>query len=748
MIRRSPYIVMLLMLAGLSLSATAQSYRFDAHLAEAKQVMVTPTPIGVGSRPLFSPDGPLAWKLSGYCPDSQCWTEGDHLVAVTKEADRICSPPLDLELSDVGCLEVELRVEGQDAVQLICTSLFGRRSCEIAVPQQGQFFTARIDPRAQDGWLSSPADELNIGVKGAARLEIRAVRAVAPLLVVPVGVRQHKVGDSLRQTLHAHCPMALEYALRVPPRGCFTVGLAVFASAQPVSFRVELHCGDATTTLLTRAVEASSQWADVEADLSAFAGKDATVTLAASCDTPGQVALWSNPAVLEKRAPGAPAPPNIVYCVVDALRADHLDAYGYGRQTAPAVTALAGAGVRFGWCLSQATWTQVSVPSYHASVGPLVHKVNLLTGESVPPSLVTFPELLRDAGYTTCAVTDNPLSPPKTAPRSAYGTVVDGSSATTSTERATRFLEANRDRPFLLYVHTMEAHCTVDSYDEETTRYEAPPPFQGMFSSGNAPVPADYYDDGVAHANKDFEEVLAQVKALGLAENTIVIFSADHGEAFLEHGMITHGGAPYVELIHVPLVISWPGVLPAGKVFNETVSLLDVAPTILDYASIPIPPQFQGLSLRGLMEGTDARPFQERTVFSHGVGSFFAPSTDELVEHFFLGPMMGISPKLLRFVYTRYFDDVFSAVRLPWALWRKYPDGPTHLYNLELDPGEAADVASQHPETVSQMSGLIDEHRRHEAELSLQLGTSGNGERNTIDAGQKEALEALGYLGH
>jgi len=93
-------------------------------------------------------------------------------------------------------------------------------------------------------------------------------------------------------------------------------------------------------------------------------------------------------------------------------------------------------------------------------------------------------------------------------------------------------------------------------------------------------------------------------------------------------------------------------------------------------------------------------------------------------------------------------NDVFSAVKMPWALWRKYPAGPLRLYNLALDPKEAEDVAAQHPDIVKEMSGQIEGYRGHEEELSVQLGTSGGDQRNTFDRSQKEALEALGYLGH
>ncbi len=736
----------LVIAAGYSMAAAAESYRFESHLSDAKQVTVTPVDAGVGSRSLFSAEGPLAWLPSGSSASSQVQVEGDSLVLVAKEPDRLCSPPnLNLDMSGYGCLELELRVDGQDSVRIMRGFLWDQQPCIVAVPQQGQFFTARIDPRLQRGWMFPATSQIMIGVDGAARLEIHAVRAVPPLLVAPVGTRMHKVGDSARQTLFAHCPTALEYTLRVPPRGFFSAGLCVASNSQPVTFRVDVRRGDSMTAALTRTVDAAGKWTDVEADLSAFAGQDATITLSASCDTAGQVALWGDPAVLERRAPGERTPPNILYYVVDALRADHLDAYGYPRKTAPELTAYAGNGVRFDWCLSQATWTTTSVPSCHAGVGPSVHKIDLLLGDSVPSSLVTFPELLRDAGYTTGAVSENDLVPPETGPRCSYGTVAckTVSVGATTTERATRFLEANRDRPFLLYVHTMECNAVPGSAE---TRYEAPAPFHGMFSAGTAPSLMDDYDDCIAHADRNFGDVLKKLSELGLADNTLVIFSADHGEAFREHDNLKeHGGAPYAELIRVPLVVSWPGVLPAGKVFDETVCLLDMAPTLLDYAGVPVPAQFQGGSLRGLIEGTGAGPFQERTVFSQGRGSSW-PRVCDLVVCSTLASLMPVNPKLARGLQDGYFDEVFSAVKAPWALICQYPNGPKRLYNLAVDPAEAEDVAVQHPQIVNAMKVQIDAHRIHEAELSAQLGKSTAEKRDAFDNAQKEELQSLGYL--
>jgi arylsulfatase A-like enzyme len=269
-----------------------------------------------------------------------------------------------------------------------------------------------------------------------------------------------------------------------------------------------------------------------------------------------------------------------------------------------------------------------------------------------------------------------------------------------------------------------------------------------MFSSGGEPAQTDDYDDCIAHADKNFADFLQLLASQGLAESTIVVFSADHGEAFLDHdNMVTHGGPPYAELIHVPLVVSWPGVLPAGKVFNESVSLLDVAPTILDYAGIPIPAQFQGMSLRGLIEGTGTGLFQDRTVFSYGERFLFGQDGEQFIALHAGVPLMILSPRFFRYVYEELYSDTFSAVKPPWALYCQYPNGPQHLYNLVLDPAEAEDVAQQQPQIVKEMRDQIEGYRRHEAELSIQLGTSASDRPEEFDNAHKETLRALGYLG-
>lgn len=728
-----------LLCAFLSLSAYAECFRFDMNLAQATTVTATPVPAGVDCDSLFEIQGPLAWRAAGLSAKSHVRTESDCLVFTTQEEDWLISPVgLNISPSSIARIEIDLRVTGQDCIQVRRGLLLDWWPRVIRVPRRGEFTTICIDPRAQEGWSLSKIDRLMIGLAGAGCIEIKAVRTVPQSLSAPVGTGFITRDNTNRHALFGYCPMSLEYKLHVPEGAFFSAGLSGREPANAVTFRVTVHQGDSDHVVLNRTADPRT-WSEIEADLSAFADTDVTVQLAATCDVPGQVALWSNPAILQKRAGVKKMPPNIVLYVVDALRADHLDIYGYPRKTAPHIAAWAETGLRFALCLSQATWTPASAPSYQASVGPLTHGSNALLGKGFPPTLVTFPELLRNAGYTTEIVTDNGLASPDCAPRCAYGVAVYEAATTT---HAVKFIEENGNRPFMLYVHSMECHFDADVPRDKGATYSPPPPYRGMFASGGND-PKDSYDECIAFADSNFGRFMERLNALGLSKNTLVILTADHGEAFLEHDLTDHGGAPYIELLHVPFLVSWPGTLPAGKVVNETVSLLDLAPTVLDYAGLSIPEQFQGISMRGLIDGSNAGPFRERTVFSYGIASACSRSVDRAWARVFV-PLLSVSPKLFAYLYRSHFDDAFSAIKMPWALFSQYPDGPRRLYNLETDPAESCDVGAQHPDILNAMSEQTDDYRRKEAALHDKFYPDKGGDSTS---GRFESLEALGYLG-
>ncbi|HEO70081.1 MAG TPA: hypothetical protein ENN80_02385 [Candidatus Hydrogenedentes bacterium] len=475
--------------------------------------------------------------------------------------------------------------------------------------------------------------------------------------------------------------------------------------------------------LLRETVADNNGWLDTDLDIPRDADGSSTLILEAWSEAPGQIALWSNPVLYDPR-PAEPrgetdqrTAPNILLYVVDSLRADHLECYGYHRATAPHVAAMAGRGVRFRRCLTTETCTKPSMLSLAASVDMLAHGVNCY-GPDAPPSLVMFPERLRWAGYVTGCVTENLYTPPDTPGRRVYSYVQDLDELTAARvgstfAEASHFLEMHSNRPFFLYVHTMECH--VHLYDDAYS-YDAPPPFEGRWTNDQFDH-INRYDETILFADANFQRLLMKLQQLGLDKRTLVIFTSDHGEGFGKHdGRIIHCYEPYDELSGVPLVMSWPGVLPEGCVVEPNVSLIDLAPTFLDLAGLPPCDQFQGMSLWPLVRGEQTTAFQTRPVFSF--------------EGRYDAPLITTGAAII--------EDL-KAFGLVWTEQKQ-------LFDLAADPDEFEDVASAHPEVTAQLSDALEAHWRAQAAMRAELGGTREAGATVVDPARDEALRALGYL--
>jgi arylsulfatase A-like enzyme len=339
--------------------------------------------------------------------------------------------------------------------------------------------------------------------------------------------------------------------------------------------------------------------------------------------------------------------PDVLLVVVDTLRAD---AVGAGT---PRWSALAAEGARFETCRAPSSWTKPSTASLMTALYPSEH--GALEFESVlPGAATTLAETLRAAGWRTAAFTDNPFvsveygfgqgfdafsgRAPSTVARGtlllqalsqvrlrlaggaaySFGPGVE-IGADGILGGAVDFLLAQDARPAFAYAHLIEPHYP----------YTPPPPFDGgrprvdpPHSSGILPfdsfpaLPAAdvatmraNYAGEVSAADAALGRALDRLRAAGRLDGTIVVVTSDHGEEFHEHGGWTHGQSLYEELVRVPLVIRGPGGAPgAGRRIEAPVSLVDVAPTVLDLAGVASGAPASGRSLVPLLEGRTLPP--------------------------------------------------------------------------------------------------------------------------------------------
>jgi arylsulfatase A-like enzyme len=354
---------------------------------------------------------------------------------------------------------------------------------------------------------------------------------------------------------------------------------------------------------------------------------------------------------------GAAEPPpaikyNLLVISIDTLRADHLKCYGYNRDTSPHLDQLAREGVLFENLTATASWTVPSHMSMFTSLYPSVHGVQSFTsqlGKGVP----TLAQCLAESGYVTAAFVTGPIlnhyfrfnrgfqfyddftvnqafENADAMSRMMEGTSVLDRVVTNPviTNLATQWLKRHSQVNFFLFLHYWDCH-----YD-----YTPPAPFDRKFDPDykgkedgrnilrRGPDILKYisvmdlahmvalYDGEIAHTDEHVGRILQLLQDLGLSEKTLVIVLSDHGEAFLEHGKLCHGNSLYEEVLHVPLIMRLPGVIPAGKRVGGNVSQVDLMPTTLGLLHLAGPLQIQGIDLSPVILGD--QPVPERLIYS------------------------------------------------------------------------------------------------------------------------------------
>ncbi len=355
------------------------------------------------------------------------------------------------------------------------------------------------------------------------------------------------------------------------------------------------------------------------------------IAMAAMLALAGGAVIWGT-----RTPPAEPAPPNVILISVDTLRADHLGCYGYERPTSPSIDLLASRGVRFEQAFSQASWTLPSHLSLLTSRYPHSHGVE--TDEhKLPSTVTTLAETLRQAGYVTSAfiswvyVSDrygfgqgfdeyHELLPPENEVTSS---TVASIKASAFVDRIVEWADHGPRQPFFLFLHLFDPH--ID--------YEPPAPFDEMFGTPSPDksegtfqylrryikgvhreperIPADrraralaLYDGEIRFTDQELGRLLITLGDRGLLDDTMVIFTSDHGEEFDDHGsMEGHQWTLYNEVLHVPLIMVFPQDRFAGRTMPAVVQSIDIAPTILDFLKLERPAEFQGRSLLPLLNG-------------------------------------------------------------------------------------------------------------------------------------------------
>lgn len=408
--------------------------------------------------------------------------------------------------------------------------------------------------------------------------------------------------------------------------------------------------------------------------------------------------------------------PNVVLVVIDTLRADHLPAYGYAKDTAPFISDLAKRGTVFDRAVATSSWTAPSTASIHTSLHPIQHGVltgifavqdmqrtnSVLEMNRIPSDVETLAEVLGKEGYQTFGVSDNLNICKEEGFDQGFDELVtlNNLGADVVSRRVDKWRDRDKDRrPFFLYVHYMDPH---EPYLERKPWYRS--------GKGELENTIAAYDSEVRFVDKHLS---GMYESLDLGNNTLLIVTSDHGEEFGDHGGMDHGRTLFQEVVHVPLIVCSPEGEGAstGRV-GEHVSLLDIVPTIRDILGVPASPADEGESLLPLLKGSGPTETHRRRLFAD-----------------------------LRSPPWHGGQTVKSVWNGDWKYIVTLPD-QEELYDLASDPGEHTNLVAEAQERTGNMRDMLHEMEagatRYESESTpLQLELTDE---------LKERLRSLGYL--
>jgi arylsulfatase A-like enzyme len=358
-------------------------------------------------------------------------------------------------------------------------------------------------------------------------------------------------------------------------------------------------------------------------------------------------------AVYELTAAAAGAP-NVVLITLDTVRAKSVSLYGYRRPTTPYLNSFAKNGLIFDLAFSNAPWTLPSHATLFTGRYPNEHKADW----DVPldTSFPTIAEVFRAHGYLTAGFAANtlftsyvhglsrgfdhyedfPVSPGEAVVSTSLGQrlasndiwrkllnyheVLNRVSAREINRRFLSWLPEATGRPFFVFLNYFDAHepyLPPRPFDTEFGPRRSPQaaftytPFESMRSEKWELTPLERqtelnaYEAAITYLDYELGRLFKELEDRNVLANTLIIVTADHGEQFGEHGLFSHGNSLYEQLVHVPLVIVWPGHVPGGRHVATPVSLRDVPATILDLLNFPNKATFPGNSFARTWLGTD-----------------------------------------------------------------------------------------------------------------------------------------------
>jgi arylsulfatase A-like enzyme len=409
---------------------------------------------------------------------------------------------------------------------------------------------------------------------------------------------------------------------------------------------------------------------------------------------------------------------NIIFILIDTLRADHMGLYGYSRDTTPNITALARHGTVFSRVYAVSPWTNPSIATIftgqypQAIFEPAEHPDAIR--QALPQKATTLAEKLREAGYETVALVDHPGISPYCGYDQGFNRYVmlyakghfKAWSVTSPSFILNEFhtqLRSLKGKKLFLYLHLVYPH-----------RPYKPMPEYNIFGKGFQNIDVtekegmiNQYDGEIRQTDDLIGKAFQVLKQEDFWKDSCLIITADHGEGFWEHGKVEHGNSLFDELLRVPLIVVQSSNTGSHKI-SDMVSAVDFFPTVLATAGVPLPPGLPGLNLRPYFNGQEKLP--ERTVFSESPHSF---------------DIHGMA-----YISSQWKLIAFPTVRRAW------------LFDVLTDPYERRNLIGQHIDLLPEIKEKLQARRAKDDQFRKILGKS----QIKLDEETDERLKALGYI--
>jgi arylsulfatase A-like enzyme/Tfp pilus assembly protein PilF len=401
---------------------------------------------------------------------------------------------------------------------------------------------------------------------------------------------------------------------------------------------------------------------------------------------------------------------NLLLITVDTLRADYLSCNGSTRVRTPHLDRLAAAGVNFTRARAPVPLTLPSHASILTGNYPPTHTLRDNGSHPLPAAQETLAERLEGRGYRTAAFVGSFVLDRRFGLEQGFDLYDDRTWSDLSmlervdAERpAEQVLAAFRPwlagltdgEPFFAWIHLFDPHAP----------YTPPEPFKSRY-------PEDPYAGEVAYTDEIVGRIVAELESRGLFARTVVAMVADHGEGLGDHREKTHGILIYNSTLHVPMLLSVPGLIRPGTTVDGLVRTIDLAPTLLDYLGDSAG-LGEGASLRGLIEGAGGEEPRSSTRLHAYSESLYARM------HLGWSELSGLEVEGYRIILA--------------------PE--PELYDLRADTGETVNLAASRRDRFRELSGRLEELRAGFPSVG-QAGDSGS-----LDPQVEARLRSLGYLG-